>query len=40
MKYRKEERLEIGRRIYDGEITTTMAAEEYDITELLMRKKK
>lgn len=31
MKYSKEERLEIGRRIYEGEITTAMAAEEYDI---------
>jgi transposase len=31
MKYTKEQRLEIGRRIYDGEITRYEAAEEYDI---------
>jgi len=31
MKYTKEERLEIGRRIYEGELTVAMAAEEYDI---------
>ena len=31
MKYRKEERLEIGRRIYQGELTVAMAAKEYDV---------
>lgn len=31
MKYKKEERLEIGRRIYQGEITLATAATEYDI---------
>ena len=32
LKYSKEERLEIGRRIYVGELSTTMAAREYDIS--------
>jgi transposase len=31
MKYTKEERLKIGKRIYDGEITRFEAAEEYGI---------
>lgn len=31
MKYIKEERLEIGRRIYEGEISSYKAAEEYNI---------
>ena len=31
MKYSKEERLEIGRRIYEGEMTTASAAEHYNI---------
>lgn len=31
MKYTKEERLVIGRRIYEGHITTAAAAEEYNI---------
>ena len=31
MKYNKEERLEIGRRIYQGELTVAMAANEYDV---------
>ena len=31
MKYSKEQRLEIGRRIYQGEITLATAATEYDI---------
>ena len=31
MKYSKEQRLDIGRRIYAGELTTSMAAKEYDI---------
>ena len=31
MKYSKEQRLEIGRRIYQGEITLATAANEYDI---------
>ena len=29
MKYTKEQRLDIGRRIYDGELTRYEAAEEY-----------
>ena len=33
MKYTKEQRLAIGRRIYDGEISRFNAAEEYDISE-------
>ena len=32
MKYTKEQRLDIGRRIYDGEITKYQAAEQYDIS--------
>ena len=32
MKYSKEERFEIGRRIYDGELTRNEAAEEYGIS--------
>ena len=32
MKYTKEQRLDIGRRIYDGEITKYDAAEQYDIS--------
>lgn len=31
MKYSKEERLVIGRRIYEGYLTTNAAAEEYGI---------
>ena len=31
MKYTKEQRLDIGRRIYDGEITKYDAAQQYDI---------
>ena len=31
MKYTREERLDIGRRIYDGEITRYEAADIYDI---------
>lgn len=31
MKYTKEERLEIGRRIYQGEMTLATAAAKYDI---------
>lgn len=31
MKYSKEERLEIGRRIYQGEITLATASTQYDI---------
>jgi len=31
MKYSKEERLEIGRRIYEGELSVAMAANEYDV---------
>ena len=32
MKYTKEQRLDIGRQIYDGEITKFQAAEKYDIS--------
>ena len=32
MKYTKEQRLDIGRRIYDGEITKYDAAQQYDIS--------
>lgn len=31
MKYTKEERLDIGRRIYQGELTLATAATQYDI---------
>ena len=37
MKYTKEERLEIGRRIYSGEISRFKAAEEYGISEMTAR---
>ena len=37
MKYTKEERLNTGRRIYDGEISRYQAAEEYDIGEQTAR---
>ena len=33
MKYTKEQRLDIGRRIYEGEITRFQAAQEYDIND-------
>lgn len=32
MKYTREQRLDIGHRIYDGEITKYEAAEQYDIS--------
>lgn len=32
MKYAREERLEIGRKIYSGEITKYEASEQYDIS--------
>ena len=37
MKYTKEERLDIGRRIYDGEISRYQAAEEYGINDQTAR---
>ena len=37
MKYTKEQRLDIGRRIYDGEIDRYQAAEEYGINEYTAR---
>ena len=37
MKYTKEQRLDIGRRIYDGEINRYQAAEEYGISESTAR---
>lgn len=37
MKYTKEERLEIGRRIYDGEFSRYTAAEAYSISDQTAR---
>ncbi len=37
MKYTKEQRLDIGRQIYDGEISRYEAAEEYEISEQTAR---
>ncbi len=37
MKYTREQRLEIGHRIYDGEITKFEAAEEYGISDQTAR---
>jgi hypothetical protein len=37
MKYTKEERLAIGKRVYDGEINRYQAAAEYDISEQTAR---
>lgn len=37
MKYTKEERMNIGRRIYDGELSRYVAAEEYGINEQTAR---
>ena len=37
MKYTKEQRLDIGRRIYDGEMSRYEAAEEYGINEQTAR---
>ena len=37
MKYTKEERLDIGRRIYDGEITKFQAAAYYGISDSAAR---
>jgi len=37
MKYTKEERLDIGRRIYEGEFSRYTAAEAYDISEQTAR---
>lgn len=37
MKYTKDERLDIGRRIYDGEISRYKAAEIYDISDQTAR---
>lgn len=37
MKYTKEERLNIGRRVYDGELSRYAAAEEYGIGEQTAR---
>lgn len=37
MKYSKEQRLDIGRRIYDGEIDCYQAAEEYSINHYTAR---
>lgn len=37
MKYTKEQRLDIGRRIYDGEIDCYQAAEEYSINHYTAR---
>ena len=37
MKYTKEEKMEIGRRIYHNELTRNQAAEEYSIGEYTAR---
>ena len=37
MKYTKKERLDIGKRVYDGEINKYQAAAEYDISEQTAR---
>ena len=37
MKYTKEQRLDIGRRIYDGEVSRYEAAEEYGISDQTAR---
>ena len=37
MKYTKEERLDIGRRIYNGELTRYQAAEQYGINDQTAR---
>lgn len=37
MKYTKEKRLDIGRRIYDGEISRYEAAEQYGISDQTAR---
>ena len=37
MEYTKEEKLEIGRRIYHGELSRRQAAEEYDVSEWTAR---
>ena len=37
MKYTKEERLDIGRQIYDGELSRYQAAESYSISEQTAR---
>ena len=37
MKYTKDERLEIGRRIYDGEISRYDATEQYNISDQTAR---
>ena len=37
MKYTKEQRLDIGRRIYDGEIDCHQAAEQYEINHYTAR---
>ena len=37
MKYTKDERLDIGRRIYDGELDRFQAAEEYGISDQTAR---
>ena len=37
MKYTLEQRLDIGRRIYEGELTRFQAAEEYGINESMTK---
>ena len=37
MKYKLEERLEIGRRVYEGEISQSDAMRVYDITSTTVR---
>ena len=37
MKYTKQERLDIGKRVYDGEINKYQVATEYDISKQTAR---
>ena len=37
MKYTKQERIEIGRRVYNGELTRYQAAEEYGLNDNTVR---
>ena len=37
MKYTKEQRLDIGRRVYEGELSRYDAAEEYDLNYYTVR---
>ncbi len=39
MKYRKEERLDIARRVYDREMTVSEAAIKYDISPINVKRR-